>query len=63
MRAFRAENPKMRERDLAAQLKISEAALVAPAEPPIGIIIAAVGGPFLWILLRQRSRLVLWATW
>ncbi|MBB3589871.1 putative hemin transport protein [Rhizobium sp. BK529] len=29
IRAFRAENPKMRERDVAAQLKISEAALVA----------------------------------
>ncbi|MBB3462313.1 hemin-degrading factor [Rhizobium sp. BK377] len=29
IRAFRAENPKMRERDIAAQLKISEAALVA----------------------------------
>ncbi|MGB8290035.1 MAG: iron chelate uptake ABC transporter family permease subunit, partial [Rhizobium ruizarguesonis] len=34
--------------------------LVAPAELPIGIITAAVGGPFfLWILLRQRSRLAL----
>ncbi|ANK92858.1 hemin transport/degradation HmuS domain-containing protein [Rhizobium sp. N6212] len=32
IRAFRAENPKMRERDLAAQLKISEAALVAAAK-------------------------------
>ena len=29
IRAFRAENPKMRERDVAAQLGISEAALVA----------------------------------
>ncbi len=29
IRAFRAENPKMRERDIAAQLQISEAALVA----------------------------------
>jgi putative hemin transport protein len=29
IRAFRAENPKMRERDIAAQLGISEAALVA----------------------------------
>ena len=29
IRAFRAENPKMRERDIAAQLKVSEAALVA----------------------------------
>ncbi|TCL74525.1 iron complex transport system permease protein [Rhizobium sp. BK251] len=34
--------------------------IVAPAELPIGIITAAVGGPFfLWILLRQRSRLSL----
>ncbi|WP_156408699.1 iron ABC transporter permease [Rhizobium sp. Root708] len=34
--------------------------LVAPAELPIGIITAAVGGPFfLWILLRQRARLAL----
>jgi len=34
--------------------------VVAPAELPIGIITAAVGGPFfLWILLRQRSRLAL----
>jgi iron complex transport system permease protein len=33
---------------------------VAPAELPIGIITAAVGGPFfLWILLRQRARLAL----
>ncbi len=33
---------------------------VAPAELPIGIITAAVGGPFfLWILLRQRARLSL----
>ena len=32
--------------------------IVAPAELPIGIITAAVGGPFfLWILLRQRGRL------
>ena len=29
IRAFRAENPKMRERDIAARLGISEAALVA----------------------------------
>lgn len=29
IRAFRVENPKMRERDIAAQLKVSEAALVA----------------------------------
>ncbi|MBB3589869.1 iron complex transport system permease protein [Rhizobium sp. BK529] len=34
--------------------------IVAPAELPIGIITAAVGGPFfLWILVRQRSRLAL----
>lgn len=34
--------------------------LVAPAELPLGIITASVGGPFfLWILLRQRSRLSL----
>jgi iron complex transport system permease protein len=34
--------------------------VVAPAELPIGIITAAVGGPFfLWILLRHRSRLAL----
>ncbi|MBX4885472.1 MULTISPECIES: FecCD family ABC transporter permease [Rhizobium] len=33
---------------------------VAPAELPIGIITAGVGGPFfLWILLKQRSRLAL----
>lgn len=32
--------------------------IVAPAELPIGIITAAVGGPFfLWILLRNRARL------
>ena len=32
--------------------------LVAPAELPIGIITAAVGGPFfLWILMRNRARL------
>ncbi|MEK1872191.1 MAG: iron ABC transporter permease [Rhizobium altiplani] len=34
--------------------------IVAPAELPIGIITAAVGGPFfLWILLRHRARLAL----
>jgi len=34
--------------------------LVSPAEMPIGIITAAVGGPFfLWILLRNRTRLSL----
>jgi iron complex transport system permease protein len=32
--------------------------VVAPAELPIGIITAGIGGPFfLWMLLRQRSRL------
>jgi iron complex transport system permease protein len=34
--------------------------IVTPAEMPIGIITAAVGGPFfLWILLRNRTRLSL----
>ncbi len=34
--------------------------LVSPAELPIGILTAGVGGPFfLWMLLRQRSRLSL----
>ncbi|TPW30536.1 iron ABC transporter permease [Martelella alba] len=34
--------------------------VAAPAELPIGIITAVVGGPFfLWILLRNRSRLAL----
>ncbi|EJK87800.1 FecCD family ABC transporter permease [Rhizobium rhizogenes] len=34
--------------------------IVSPAELPIGIITASVGGPFfLWMLLRQRSRLSL----
>ena len=33
--------------------------IVAPAELPIGIVTAAVGGPFfLWILLRKRGQLV-----
>ena len=32
--------------------------IVAPAELPIGIVTAAVGGPFfLWILLRKRAAL------
>ena len=32
--------------------------IVAPAELPIGIVTAAVGGPFfLWLLLRGRNRL------
>ncbi len=30
--------------------------IIAPAELPIGILTAILGGPFfLWILLRQRS--------
>ncbi|WP_446740089.1 FecCD family ABC transporter permease [Rhizobium sp. 11515TR] len=34
--------------------------IVSPAELPIGILTAGVGGPFfLWMLLRQRSRLSL----
>jgi iron complex transport system permease protein len=34
--------------------------IVVPAEMPIGIITAAVGAPFfLWILLRNRTRLSL----
>ena len=34
--------------------------VVAPAELPIGILTATVGGPFfLWILLRNRARLAL----
>ena len=34
--------------------------VVSPAELPIGILTAGVGGPFfLWMLLRQRSRLSL----
>ena len=34
--------------------------VIPPAELPIGIITAAVGGPFfLWILLKQRSRLAI----
>jgi iron complex transport system permease protein len=43
----------------AAMLLVADAVcrtIVAPAELPIGIITAAVGGPFfLWILLRKRS--------
>jgi iron complex transport system permease protein len=32
--------------------------LVAPAELPIGIVTATLGGPFfLWILMRNRSLL------
>ncbi|MBY3240333.1 hemin-degrading factor [Rhizobium laguerreae] len=47
IRAFRAENPKMRERDIAAQLKISEAALVA-AET--GISVTRIDGSALRLL-------------
>jgi iron complex transport system permease protein len=43
----------------AAMLLVADAVcrtIVAPAELPIGIITAAVGGPFfLWILLRKRG--------
>jgi len=49
IRAFRAENPKMRERDIAAQLKISEAALVA-AET--GISVTRIDGSALKLLER-----------
>ncbi|TAU54323.1 hemin-degrading factor [Rhizobium leguminosarum] len=49
IRAFRAENPKMRERDMAAQLKISEAALVA-AET--GISVTRIDGSALKLLER-----------
>ncbi|MBY5411385.1 hemin-degrading factor [Rhizobium leguminosarum] len=49
IRAFRAENPKMRERDIAAQLKISEAALVA-AET--GISVTRIDGSALKFLER-----------
>ncbi|MDP5348077.1 MAG: iron chelate uptake ABC transporter family permease subunit, partial [Paracoccaceae bacterium] len=32
--------------------------IIAPAELPIGIVTATLGGPFfLWILLRNRSLL------
>lgn len=47
----------------AAFLLIADAVsrvIVAPAELPIGIITAAVGGPFfLWILLRRRGQLAI----
>ena len=49
IRAFRAENPKMRERDIAARLKISEAALVA-AET--GISVTRIDGSALKLLER-----------
>jgi putative hemin transport protein len=49
IRAFRVENPKMRERDIAAQLKISEAALVA-AE--VGISATRIDGSALKLLER-----------
>ncbi|ARO31388.1 hemin transport/degradation protein HmuS [Rhizobium sp. NXC14] len=49
IRAFRAENPKMRERDMAARLKISEAALVA-AET--GISVTRIDGSALKLLER-----------
>ncbi len=47
IRAFRAENPKMRERDIAAQLKISEAALVAAEVGISAIRIDASAGKLL----------------
>ncbi|MBX5160099.1 hemin-degrading factor [Rhizobium sp. NZLR1b] len=49
IRAFRAQNPKMREREIAAQLKISEAALVA-AET--GISVTRIDGSALMLLER-----------
>ncbi|RFB89879.1 hemin-degrading factor [Rhizobium leguminosarum bv. trifolii] len=52
IRAFRAENPKLRERDIAAQLKISEAALVA-AET--GISVTRIDGSALKFLERVAS--------
>ncbi|EJB05843.1 putative heme degradation protein [Rhizobium leguminosarum bv. trifolii WSM597] len=52
IRAFRAENPKLRERDIAAQLKISEAALVA-AET--GISVTRIDGSALKLLERVAS--------
>jgi iron complex transport system permease protein len=31
--------------------------LIAPAELPIGLMMASIGGPFfLWLLLQQRAR-------
>ncbi|WP_454850595.1 hemin-degrading factor [Rhizobium binxianense] len=52
IRAFRAENPKMRERDIAAQLKISEAALVA-AE--VGLTAVRIDGSAARLLERVAS--------
>ncbi|ANL35471.1 MULTISPECIES: hemin-degrading factor [Rhizobium] len=52
IRAFRADNPKMRERDIAARLKISEAALVA-AET--GISVTRIDGSALKFLERVAS--------
>ncbi|MGO7601799.1 hemin-degrading factor, partial [Rhizobium ruizarguesonis] len=49
IRAFRAENQKMRERDIAAQLKISEAALVAAEN---GISVTRIDGSALKLLER-----------
>ncbi|MBX4885470.1 hemin-degrading factor [Rhizobium bangladeshense] len=49
IRAFRAENPKMRERDIAAQLKISEAALVAAQT---GISVTRIDGSAVKLLER-----------
>ena len=49
IRAFRAENPKMRERDIAAQLNVSEAALVA-AE--VGLTATRIDGSALKLLER-----------
>lgn len=47
IRAYRAENPKMRERDIAAQLGVSEAALVAAEVGLTAIRIAADANRFL----------------
>ncbi|MGO8646607.1 hemin-degrading factor, partial [Rhizobium ruizarguesonis] len=49
IRAFRSDNPKIRERDIAAQLNISEAALVA-AET--GISLTRIDGRALKLLER-----------
>lgn len=52
IRAYRAENPKMRERDIAAQLGISEAALVA-AE--VGLTAVRIDGSANRLLERAES--------
>ena len=52
IRAFRAENLKMRERDIAAQLKISEAAIVA-AE--VGLTAVRIDGSAASLLERVAS--------